>query len=349
MRAALAWWAADPAAVPAGLELLAAVGQGGVGETGSESRRWLETFLGLAPAPTEARARCLLWLGHFLRWEHEFPRALAAAREARGIFEALGDADGAAQAAGSEGLVAANLGDYDRGAALLGAARARAREGGDWRSVLDYSRDLGLVAFARGDLPAARAHLEESRVLAERHGLGPYAAAGLLRLAALDRLEGDFPRARARLEELSRRSDDLIGGPGGAGGSQDRLALERGSLARAEGRFDEARAHVHGALRRLHRRGEGAFLGSAVCLAGMLEVARGAPARGVTLLGAGAGAAGLLGTLHMPDVRAEAPGFLAQARVALGEAGYAAAWTAGRAMPLEQAVAYALEDAPTAA
>ena len=81
----------------------------------------------------------------------------------------------------------------------------------------------------------------------------------------------------------------------------------------------------------------------------MLEVARGAPARGVTLLGAGAVGEGLIGTVHMPDVRAEAPGFLERARQALGEAGYAAAWAAGRAMTLEQAVAYALEDAPTVA
>ena len=86
-----------------------------------------------------------------------------------------------------------------------------------------------------------------------------------------------------------------------------------------------------------------------MCLAGLAEVARGAPARGVTLLGAGAVGEGLIGTVHVPQVRAEAPGFLERARVALGEAGYAAAWTAGRAMPLEQAVTYALEDAPDSA
>jgi predicted ATPase/class 3 adenylate cyclase len=347
VRAALAWWASDPAAAPAGLELLADIGGGGAGETGSESRRWLERFLGLAPAPTTARARCLLALGHFLRWEHEFARAGGAAREARELFEALGDADGAAEAASHEGLVAANLGDYDRGAALIGAALARARERGDGLRVEHYARDLGVVALARGALLEARARIEESRALAERHGLGPLVASGLLRLAVLDRLEGDYPRARARLAALRRSAAPI--GAAGSGASRDLLVLELGSLARAEGRHDEARAHVHGALRRLHRRGEGTLLRSAVGLAGLLEVARGAPARGVTLLGAGAVGEGLIGTVHVPDVRAEAPGFLERARVALGEAGYAAAWTAGRAMTLEQAVTYALEDAPTAA
>jgi predicted ATPase len=347
VRAALAWWASDPAGAPAGLELLADAGQGGAGETGSESRRWLETFLGLAPARTAARARCLLALDHFLRWEHEFPRAAQAVREAREIFEALGDADGAAEAASHEALVAANLGDYERGAALLGAGLARARERGDGIRVEHYARDLGVVALARGDLPEARARLEESRALAERYQLAPLVASGLLRLAAVDRLEGDYARARARLEEFGRRSDAPIAGPGiGQAASQDLLALEYGSLARAEGRYDEARAHFHGALRRLRRRGEGGLLGSAACMAGMLEIARGEAARGVTLLAAGAGGAGPIGTVHVPAVRAEAPGFLERARQALGEAGYAAAWAAGRAMPLEQAIAYALEDEP---
>ena len=348
VRAALGWWAADPAAAPAGLELLAAVGEMGVGETNSKSRRWLETFLGLAPARTAARARCLLALDHFLRWEHEFPRA-AAAREAREIFEALGDDDGAAEAASHEGLVAASLGDYAAGrpprrrpgpgprARRLGPRRAaRARPGGGRPRAAGPRRGPGAH---RGEPHAGRAPRHRRPV-----------AQGLLRLAVLDRLEGDLPRARARLEELRQhvvRLGEAMGG--GAAWWQDLLALERGSLARAEGRHDEARTQIHGALRRLHRRGEGALLRTAVCLAGLLEVARGAPARGVTLLGAGAVGEGLIGTVHVPDVRVEAPGFLERARAALGEAGYASAWAAGRAMPLEQAVTYALEDAPGSA
>ena len=352
VRAALGWWASDPAATPAGLELLAAVGEMGVGETYSESRRWLETFLGQAPPRTAARARCLLALDHYLRWEHEFPRALAAAREAREIFEELGDEDGTAEAASHEGLVAANLGDYDRGAALLGAALARARARGDSARVEQHARDLGVVALARRDFAEARARIEESRTVAERLGVAGPVAMGILRLAVLDRLEGDLPRARARLEEV-RQHVVRLGEAAGheAAWWQDLPALERGNLARAEGRHAEARTHLHGALRRLHRRGEGALLRSAVCMVGLAEVARGAPARGATLLGAGAGAdgAGVIGTVHVPQVRAEAPGFLERARQALGGAGYAAAWTAGRAMTLEQAVTYALEDAPTAA
>ena len=79
-------------------------------------------------------------------------------------------------------------------------------------------------------------------------------------------------------------------------------------------------------------------------MAGMLEIARGAAARGVTLIAACARGEGPIGNVHMPDARVEAPDFLEQARQTLGEAGYAAAWAAGQAMTLEQAVAYALEE-----
>jgi ABC-type branched-subunit amino acid transport system substrate-binding protein len=71
--------------------------------------------------------------------------------------------------------------------------------------------------------------------------------------------------------------------------------------------------------------------------------------RGVTPLGAGAVGEGLIGTVHVPQVRAEASGFLERARGAMGTPAYAAAWAAGRAMPLAQAIASALEDAPDAA
>ncbi len=73
-----------------------------------------------------------------------------------------------------------------------------------------------------------------------------------------------------------------------------------------------------------------------------------AAARGVTLLAAGARSAGPIGTVHMPEVRAEAPGVLERGRQALGAGGYVAAWAAGQAMRLDEAVAYAREDARAA-
>ena len=63
-----------------------------------------------------------------------------------------------------------------------------------------------------------------------------------------------------------------------------------------------------------------------------------APAAAVTLL-----------RMHYPDVAADREAAVVAARAALGGAAFAAAWAAGQAMPLEQAVAFALEDAPAEA
>src|SRR5262249_56109762 len=100
------------ACAPRGLAARRDRGRGGGAGGGGAPRRWLETFLGLAPARTAVRARGLLALAHFLRWEHAFPRAAGAAREARALFAALGDADGVAEAASHEGQHAATLRDY---------------------------------------------------------------------------------------------------------------------------------------------------------------------------------------------------------------------------------------------
>jgi hypothetical protein len=77
-----------------------------------------------------------------------------------------------------------------------------------------------------------------------------------------------------------------------------------------------------------------------------VATARGQPARAVRLAGAASAAAA--GRPLQPTDQATPEGGLARARTALTAAALAAAWTAGQAMTLEQAVAAALEEAPAA-
>jgi DNA-binding CsgD family transcriptional regulator len=72
-------------------------------------------------------------------------------------------------------------------------------------------------------------------------------------------------------------------------------------------------------------------------------------ARVVQILGAAAALWEASGTALPPIERASYDGALAAARKHLGAANWNAAWNAGRAMPLEEAIAYALENDPTAA
>ena len=80
-------------------------------------------------------------------------------------------------------------------------------------------------------------------------------------------------------------------------------------------------------------------------LEGMAELAaaQSQPKRAAQLLGAAQNLRDEVGTpLHPPD-RVERDRIAATARAQLGEDAFAATWAAGRAMTLEQAIAYALE------
>src|SRR5262249_31175648 len=125
--------------------------------------------------------------------------------------------------------------------------------------------------------------------------------------------------------------------------------LEEANLARAEGRLDEAQSLILGFLRRLHERAEVGLGREAVATLGINEIAVGAYARGVTLLGAASNVEGPIRIVHVPNLRIEAPLNLGVARAALGEDGYTSAWDEGYAMTLDQAIAYALEAVPAVA
>jgi hypothetical protein len=121
------------------------------------------------------------------------------------------------------------------------------------------------------------------------------------------------------------------------------VRLEQGNQARAAGHFDEARASITEVLRRGRQRADfgSVYEDGVVAMLGICEIAAGAYARGVTILGAASNAKGPIGTVHTPDVRVEAPIHLERARTALGESAYTSAWAEGKAMSLDPVHAYA--------
>jgi hypothetical protein len=116
------------------------------------------------------------------------------------------------------------------------------------------------------------------------------------------------------------------------------------NLARAEGRFDEARARLVEDLRSLQTAGNLLQVCEQLGVMGILAVAQGEYARGVRLIAVQPAITGVIGSVHAPDVRIEGEAALAGARAALGEAAFAAAWAEGQAMTLEEAVAEALAE-----
>jgi hypothetical protein len=86
--------------------------------------------------------------------------------------------------------------------------------------------------------------------------------------------------------------------------------------------------------------------GIAECLEGFAELAgaQGQPQRVARLFGAAEGLREAIGAPLPPLVRADYDSNVAAVRSSLGEAALARAWAEGRAMTLEKAIEYALEE-----
>ena len=352
----------------------------------SEGRRWLDGALarpeGAAPP---VRAKALHGAGNLARGQGDYARAAALHEQSLALYRQVGDQVGVAGSLHDLGNVAQEQGDYARAAALHEQSLALRRALGDQRGTAGSLHDLGTQAREQGDYARAAALHEQS--LALRRALGDQrgTAASLHGLGDVAREQGDYARAAALLQEslaLYRQVGDQMGTAGSLDSLgdvahdqgdyaraavllQESLALYRalgdqrgtaaslhslGDVAREQGDYARAAALLQESL--ALRRQAGHKRGIARCLEGLAGVggARGQAGRAARLYGAAAALREAIGVPLPPADRAVHDRGLAAARAGLGEAAFAIAWAAGQALPLEQAVADALEpaDAPPA-
>ena len=336
VRAALAWGATAPHRAARALAIISRYSFMSI-RPRSEAIARAEALLATAPERTRTRAGALLFLDHHKRQNHDFAGAVRAAQEAAAIAQEIGDEALARQAASRVALAKANLGDVKTAAAELERLLDQARQRDSDRRVEQLARDLGVVSLAAGDLPRARAALTESREVGQRHA-SPFATRSRMLLTVADRLAGDLRAARTALEALREERGERRGQSERVWIGEVPLDLALANLARDEGHFLEAHQlllHLADALIGPAELGQ---LSYPLCMLGMLYVAAGDPERGATIIAACAPETGPIGTVHVPEVRVEAPLFLARARAALGAARFDAAWTRGRALSLVQAL-----------
>ena len=318
----------------------------------AEGRAWLEGALGREPEGSAARAKALLGAGILAYEEGDTPNALAMLEESAAwwrqagakaqlghtlhdlgicLFRAGQDVE-RTRAAWDESLVLLREVGDERGVAcslwFLGGLAARTQEHARGRALLDEAVQLfrgvgdawglsqvlallGTVLLVQRDVPGARRAEEEALEIARRLGSRWGIAAALRNLARVTASEGD---------------------PESAGG----LLLESARI------FQEIGSPV---------------VQNVLCDLGALAVRRGVHARGVRLLGAGASGRAWIGAvLDGRDARADAvedspaeamesewQSSLDAARASLGLECFDEAWSEGRAMTREQAIAFALE------
>jgi hypothetical protein len=166
-------------------------------------------------------------------------------------------------------------------------------------------------------------------------------ARALEAMAGVALARGELSTARPLLEErlgICRRlgtTSLLIHALGGIG-----------HLEREEGNYALARAYYQESLVLRHEVGDKWALAQSLEDLAVLAGRQRQSERAIRLLGAGEAYCETLGAT--PPV-ATVPAYqktVAEGRAALGEAAFAAAWAEGRALSLEQAMAYALEEIP---
>ena len=210
---------------------------------------------------------------------------------------------------------------------------------GDEPGVAAVLRELGPIVAELGDLAAARSHLDESLEIGRRSGHEPGIARTLLYLGVSCLTGCDHPSARAHLEEslgIFRRLDDRFW--------INACLVHLGYVDCEEGDLVAARS-------RFMQMAEASPLsqfpwGATYWLEGFarLAAAEGQAARALRLGGATVALRRFYGVSIGPSRQAAFGRTLETARKALGENEGEAAWEEGRAMTLEEALGFAMEE-----
>jgi predicted ATPase len=342
LRAVLAWSKTDKNAGQTGLRLVRALSfywvlRGSV----REGRTWSEGILERTDDTDRSAARGLALHGAgWLAWiEGDYPAASLLVEESLPIVREMGDKRESGFAELLLGLV--RMGQRNSAAArpLLEESRALFKDLGDVWGEAASLYALGMAAYFSGDRAAARAHYEESLRLFREFGdvFGVTLLVSAVEAVILP--QGDEETARTLYEQ----SLPLLRG-----------SRERGRLGIILINIGDSWLHQYGGeqqAKMLYKQGLNLWqdmqrvengIGIVRGVAGLAEVAaaQGQAERAGRLFGA---ADRLLPSPS--NYRDDLNRRMAEARVHLDATAFTTGWTTGQAMPVEQAVTDALQDA----
>lgn len=279
-------------------------------------------------------AHSLMTLGNIAYRQGDYAAAWELHEESLTYGRAAGDKASMAASLVNLANVAVHRSEYDRALGLCHESLDLFRQLGDRRGTAFVLNLLGVLASDQGDYATAQARFEEGlaiqRELGDRRGI----ERSLSSLGLIAREQADLAKAR-ELYEQSLAIGRELGHKAGMAFSLRGLAAVAGledHPAEAESLFCES-LRIETAL---HSRPD-----IAACLEGLARTS-GDLERAARLLGA---ASALRESAHSAVSQFEQAHHarrLAEVRSGLGETRFAAAWDQGRAMPQDEAVAYAL-------
>lgn len=340
LRLALTFCLEDPEESEAGLHLAAALARfWQIRGHLSEGRQHLTVALsrGEGNPYQKARGDALNGAGGLAWVQGDYAAARTLYEESLAIRRELGDKESIAGSLNNLGLIAKEQGNYAVAHSLYEAALELNRELGNrsWEAI--NLNNLGLVAQEQGDYATARALLLQSlatrRVLEDRWGI----ASCLGNLGIVAQEQGDYTAARTLQEESLAIYREL--------GDRWDIAIalsDLGFIAKEQGDYALARALAEESLTICLELGNRKDVALCLELYAALAQQEQQPERAAHLWGAATALREAIGILRTTSLQEKHAPQIAQARSALGEATFAAAFEAGRAMTLEQAVKYVL-------
>lgn len=276
-----------------------------------------------------------------IAWKQgEYAPARDMSQQALACFRDLGDKKGIATALNFLGNVSLYQGDDEGAGSLYRQSLTMRRELGDRRDLAATYNNLGLVATHQGDLSGAQTLIETAVMLWREVGDRERIATSLSNLGRVALGVGDLVKAKALFEEargLARdQADKWSYGYALSGLAQAAIRQER---------------HEEAALLLVEvielRKSVNDLRGIARSLLGFAWLARirGDHEREAKLLGTAEALRVAIGAGWEPALRRDLEQAAANARSRLGEAIFTAAWAEGRALTIDEAIAYALEEA----
>jgi predicted ATPase/DNA-binding SARP family transcriptional activator len=344
LRAALGW-AMERAQPDIGLQLCISLQHfWAAAENRGEARRWFHTMLSIPGSMPEAvRAEALSMAGELAAEQGDTDQAIPLLEEALALCPQIDDQKFMLNMLGRLGYSLLLAGAYSRAIPLLEECLARARGIRSHWHIAWHLRNLGRVAYEQGDFERARHFHEESLALFRQLDAKRDTAWGFFEVSTVALYQGDYSHAVALAEESVELFEALRDKAGIAwmGGTLGWVALEQGDVERAVPYFAQGLMAFQefGDKQNIVRRIEALAAASAKAQRHQVMAAQ----RAARLFGAASTLRDAIGVHLSPADRSLYEPYLAAARAQLDEATFAAAWAEGRAMTLEQAMAYALE------
>jgi tetratricopeptide (TPR) repeat protein len=314
----------------------------------TEGRQWVQTALARAeatqhsadPAYLAARARALVSVAELAFQLGDNPAALVAAQASMALARQIGEWRTLALALGLGATASAFAGDLVTARAWVEECAALSRQNG-------YTFEHGYVAGAFMSLalaanePVPLGIRQETLRLARASGNPVVIGMTTQNVARVAASSGDWDEAYAGFEESATLFQQMR-----ARNLYNASRSEIGHLLRQQGRYQEAAAVYAETMRVWQELGQRPAMAHELeCLAFIAAASAHADAeRAAALFGAAEALREALGAPMTAYERREYDHAVAQLRAQTDEVTLTAAWARGRALSLDEAVAYALQE-----